>query len=488
MELAYFKNLTGDDKKRVLLDYRNSILDRIIKNLIGVNEVNDDGDVGAQVEEDSKPYPLLEMQQAFLVSRFLTRSGDYVGCHVYFEFEVQNLDIERLKNSWDKIVSRHMMLRMMICSNGTQKLITDYSNYQFKLHDLGGNNTLESVREKMSSRVYEADEWPLFDIQISRENQNSYTVHFSIDEWIADGPSIGLLMEEWYGLYSKPLDTLPTLRSNFQQYINNSVPVENEERLAADLSYWKKKMALVQHDFLKSYIREELIGKPIKRHRMTEYVEAQVWATIKTRCAEISVSPTIFLLTVYSYVISKIDGNTIPLAITVSNRSPVVDRVEDIVGPFMSSNVFLSKFDSDKSLQNLLEAQQKLLWNDLDHGSVSGIEIIRKLKTQKFLPRDFNMYFVFTSMLGNFYKNKNSWISSSSYFVTQTPQVYLDHQIYEKDDELVLNWDVAADIFKEGVVEGVIDLYVDLVRCLGRKTVVWGEVDLNSLINLRSIS
>lgn len=48
--------------------------------------------------------------------------------------------------------------------------------------------------------------------------------------------------------------------------------------------------------------------------------------------------------------------------------------------------------------------------------------------------------------------------------LTQTPQVWLDHQTYEQDGALMLNWDVVEGLFPEGMVEEMFCAYVDLLQ------------------------
>src|SRR5205814_10608970 len=45
------------------------------------------------------------------------------------------------------------------------------------------------------------------------------------------------------------------------------------------------------------------------------------------------------------------------------------------------------------------------------------------------------------------------------YAISQTPQVWLDHQLMEMDGGLYLNWDFVEGLFAEGVVEGMFEAY-----------------------------
>ena len=63
--------------------------------------------------------------------------------------------------------------------------------------------------------------------------------------------------------------------------------------------------------------------------------------------------------------------------ITTYNRLPLHTDVPRIVGPFVSTSVFLAP-PATGSLSQLVGAVRKQLWADLERGSVSGVRALRE--------------------------------------------------------------------------------------------------------------
>ncbi len=61
------------------------------------------------------------------------------------------------------------------------------------------------------------------------------------------------------------------------------------------------------------------------------------------------------------------------------------------------------------------------------------------------------------------------------YGVTQTPQVYLDHQVYERGGNLHLTWDAVEELFPSGLLDDMFAAYSGYVRRLALEEAAWSE-------------
>jgi non-ribosomal peptide synthetase component F len=57
--------------------------------------------------------------------------------------------------------------------------------------------------------------------------------------------------------------------------------------------------------------------------------------------------------------------------------------------------------------------------------------------------------------------------------VTQTPQVYLDHQLYEQSGELHFSWDVAKDYFAPGSIDSLFESYCRFLERAATDAELW---------------
>ncbi|MGE8357685.1 MAG: hypothetical protein ACN6N0_14955, partial [Microvirgula sp.] len=84
---------------------------------------------------------------------------------------------------------------------------------------------------------------------------------------------------------------------------------------------------------------------------------------------------------------------------------------------------------------------QRQLWQDLAHREVSALQLMREL-AQRQGRAAVAMPVVFTSALGfdhDRFLAHASWLTPRR-GISQTPQVWLDHQVYVSEGELRFNW------------------------------------------------
>lgn len=441
--------------------------------------------------ERYEPFPLNDIQESFFIGRKL--SVDKVGCHVYFEMEVTDLDINRLNNAWNSLNTHHEMLRAVMLPNGQQRILERTPSYQFTVADLKGKNDSEqleclySFREKMSHKVYEPTQWPLYEICIS-VCDDKQVIHFSIDELITDACGIQLLIQQWGKLYEYPNWKLPQLDMSFRDYIVAIKTFENSEYYKRDLEYWVNKLEHIpQGPSLPvkttrdnaQYVRTSLEGS----------LEQAQWQALKAKLEELNVSPTVFLLSAFTETLRMwCNEELFSIVLTFFNR--LLDRqLEQIVAPFISTNIFTVQGDKQCSFRQLIQDVQKELFEDLGHSSVSGIRALRELKKRRKISKPLSIPIVFTSLLGyDLYEDEGGFMDKISFSITQTPQVYFDHQIHEHNGALKFRWDVAKDHYAIGVIEQIFSDYCRTLELLASNFELWDMDGWNVAIKRNSLS
>lgn len=423
-------------------------------------------------EERHQPFPLTDIQEAFLTGRKLGLDGDRVGCHIYFETPLRDIDIYRLNNAWQRLVAHHPMLRAVFLPEGRQQILQDTLPFRIKAADLRQldaeqrSAALAAQRERMSHRVYEPDRWPLFDIRVSLCPDGVGILHFSIDELLLDASGLRLLLQQWQRLYRDPAATLVEPAVTFRDYVLAVKRFEDSPRSRGDLDYWLGR--------LRRPLRGPTLPGPVvppaadgsRRRRRQGGLDASRWAAIKHRAAGLGISPTVLLLTVFAELLRRAgDGEPFALILTYFNRPPLHDDLDRVLGPFISTTLF-EPVDAGE-LEQRLHDNQSLLWQDLDHSNVSGIRVLRELKAQRRLEGERPSPVVFTSLLhlpeGGEAGPRHSLFEflgqQPAFTLTQTPQVYLDHQVAEYAGDLRYSWDVAEARFAPGLIDRLFTEY-----------------------------
>ena len=108
------------------------------------------------------------------------------------ELEREGIDMPRLSASLRKVIQRHDMLRAVIQSDGTQRILPQVPDYDIAVTDLTRLGPAEQeaqiarLRTELGHQVLPADTWPLFDIRVSLLGDNLMRLHVSLDLLIAD--------------------------------------------------------------------------------------------------------------------------------------------------------------------------------------------------------------------------------------------------------------------------------------------------------------
>ena len=167
------------------------------------------------------------------------------------------------------------------------------------------------------------------------------------------------------------------------------------------------------------------------------------------------------------------------LNLTLFNRLPLHPQVNDIVGDFTSLTLLEVDNSAEETFESRARRLQEQLWDDLDHRYISGVQVLRELaRSQGGAPRA-AMPVVFTSTLTHDTRVREqkpaNWIEDVVYRIAQTPQVWLDHVVFEEGGALEFSWNSVDALFPKGFLEEMFGAYVNLLGRLADEEESWGE-------------
>ena len=156
---------------------------------------------------------------------------------------------------------------------------------------------------------------------------------------------------------------------------------------------------------------------------------------------------------------------------SLCDRSPSQAQIDHLLGDF--SSLLLLAWQPDGLWRSSARQLQQRLHQDLQHRDVSAFWIMRQLARQR--PACVGMPVVFTCGLGS---PLQDFLSQRSCFrpqwgISQAPQTWLDHQVYESQDELCFNWDAVQALFAPDVLCAMFDQYVALLERLAQDPLAW---------------
>ncbi|MGW4070515.1 amino acid adenylation domain-containing protein [Nocardia grenadensis] len=411
------------------------------------------------------PFGLTDIQVAY----WLGRSDDFdlggIGAQLYFEYDRPGLDIDRLARSWNRVIARHPMLRAVIDADGRQRVLPGTPEYRIEVVEADGDfaEMAAALREEMAGGVLDAGSWPLFDIRVLRGGGQA-RVCVVFDSLVVDGLSALVLLSEWTRWYRDPGVEIEPLAIEFRDYVTTCAPSEDEVRAA--LSYWRSRLPELP---LGPQLPLRVLPAAVERPRFTRRevrLVPQTWRGIVARARGFGVTPSVVLLACYTWVLGSWSAQRdLTVTLTRFDRRDVHPDIMRVVGDFSSLLLVADRPVEQESWLGRARRLQEQLWSDLDHQQVSAVRVLRELARDSAVPAE-PVPVVFTSMLGVDDELARS-VRWPDYTRTQTPQVWLDHQVIELPDGLLLSWDSVDELFPDGLVDDMLAAYHRLLNELG---------------------
>lgn len=440
----------------------------------------DDGVVTVVPDPDRRdePFPLTDVQAAYLVGRASTHAYGDVGCTVYSETAFPRLDPARIRSAWADMVRRHDMLRAVVDEAGHQRFLSEVPEYEVPVQDVRGHAqaevdaAIERFRAGMDHRVYRPDRWPLFDLRLTVADDH-VRLHLSVDFLIADYLSIQLLLEELVHRHEDPAAEPQAPALSFRDYLLAERSLRQGTRYERDRDYWRQRL-----DDLPGAPDLPVAGRTGNRfsRRQAEFSPGE-WKALRREATSRGVTPSVAVLSSYAEVISRWSATPrYAVNLTVLNRRPLHPDVDRLVGDFTSVSLLAVEHAGRSAFGDRSARLQTQLSRDLDHQTFSGVEVLRELARRRG-PAAALMPVVFTSTIGLRPTGESGVAAAQGEFVygiSQTPQVWIDCQAVEDRGGLTLSWDVRDGVLEDGVAQNMFRAQVELMRDLaaGRR---WEE-------------
>ena len=419
-----------------------------------------------------EPFPISDVQIAYLMGRDNAFELGGVSTHAYGEIE-SKLDINRFNNSLQKVIDRHPILRSVVLSNGTQKILKNVPKYKIEVVDYSNlseeelNRNILEERNKLYHHVFKTDEWPLFKFKAYKTYRDSYYIFIEYDLIIGDGMSMRILSKELIDYYVNPDIMLPKINYNFRDYMIAYEEFKQSQTYLDAKKYWLDKI----EDFPSSpnlpYKQEPSKVKEPHFARISNSLNKEQLLRLRDRAKEHSVTISALLCTVFSEVLGYWSNQPHhAVNLTVFNRYPFNEDVEKIIGDFTSSMIIDVDLTLEDSFWNKCKNVQNTLMEALENRHYNGIEFIRELSKYNHTENKAIMPIVFTSMIFDekgTYKDESEKIGEVKFEGSQTSQVFLDFQVSDDNGILKMSWDYVEELFDKDMINEMFHQYIDIL-------------------------
>lgn len=446
--------------------------------------------IAADPASGGEPFALTDMQQAYWVGRqSIFELGDR-SLHGYVELEGA-IDTDRFTHAWNTLIAAHPMLRAVLTADGQQRVLPEVPRYLPDVEDLSSLQSgelalrLRDIRDRMSHQCLDLTRWPAFEVRFARLPGGGTRVFISMDGFFLDFRSFQLLFQGLTAVYADdgPLPAAPGV--TFRDYI----------------AYLEKQRGSVEHkralDFWRNRLKElpprpdlpiltpgpDVAGHRVVRRSLT--LDPSAWERLRATARTHRLTEAGVVLTAYAVALARWSGSQrFSVNVPLFNRPAIHERIENVVGNFSSFTLVPVDHGTRASFLDKARSAQRDLLLGIRHSALSGVGILRELSRMEGQAGVATFPVVFTylpsgldSWDGDLVTRLSRTIGQVVYTVTQTPQVWLDCQVWQEAGALRVDWDSVDTMFPQGLVDDMFGYFRNVLEELAAATEAWEAIE-----------
>ncbi|MFJ9742392.1 amino acid adenylation domain-containing protein [Streptomyces sp. NPDC101166] len=425
------------------------------------------------------PFPLTDLQQAYFVGEqgvgHLAAPALYI--HEYGFPAHAAPDPARLADALNRMRRVHPVLRLRISADGTQSFasvadseknappvtVCDLSH----LNPAAAREELGRLRDSIPADIPDHAAGQPFLLRLVYLPEGSVHLQTALRLTAFDGVTIQLFFAELEQCYANPEHQPQAELLSFEEFVR-----EQDERLSSPayrnaLRHWEERLDSLPAapDLPRAagadVSRATSDGDPASPrqalHRSGHRVGPDAWKGFQRHAAEAGLSPGAALFGLYVECLLRWSGDRAgSVTVLASHRaggSPGADRLWGCG----STTVLVDYTPREGSFVERCQAYQERLYTALEARDVSGVEVGRMLNQRRGESGN-PVPFVFSSgldLVDGITDGFRLGLPGAAlvYSAISTPEVLLDHQVYEQSGDLVCNFDHDPTAFPPGLVD-----------------------------------
>ncbi|HKS15094.1 MAG TPA: amino acid adenylation domain-containing protein [Pseudomonas sp.] len=416
------------------------------------------------------------MQAACWIGRTAHADLGKVSAHLYAEFDGRALDLERLRESLEKVCLLHPMLRLRLSPEGLQSVVPMDQSPGLEVDDLRAMNAQEVAQHLLRKR----DEWshqqldlrhrPGARFGVSLLTGDTFRLHVDTDMIVVDPSSMRTVIEDLAAFYEAPETPLAATPTFFDWWDKARTDTALKAAQERDRQWWRERLDTIAPAPTLPFLDEQ--PAQARSHRLNTWLGPEQRQALQRLARERRMTLSNLMLGLFAAVLGAHTGDRrFRLNVPSFWRSPLVAGVERTVGDF--ANVLMLDVDLDTAGHPAALCSQlagKMI-DLLEHCAYPGVNLMRDLSrhhgSAQLAP------VVFTAALdipgGDLFSDRVRRVFGPlEWVISQGPQVALDAQIACADGGILINWDIRLDALPLAWVSRLFDNFVALVGDVAR--------------------
>lgn len=390
-------------------------------------------------QDRDQPFELSSVQQAYWLGRGAGEVLGNVSCHAFLEFRTRDVDPQRLAAAAECVRQRHPMLRARFL-DGRQQILPTPPLSCFDLQDWRTLQVDEAERDWQALRDWRAHEClavergQVFLLGLVRMPGGEDRLWLSLDLLAADVESLRLLLAELGVAYLAPERLAEPPALHFADYLAHRA-AQRAEAAARARDYWLERLPrLPDAPALPLACAPESIRQPRTR-RLAFQLSAGESRRLERLAAQHGVTLSSVFGCAFALVLARwSESAEFLLNVPLFDRHADDPRIGEVIADFTTLLLLECRMQAGVSFAEAVKSFQRNLHGAIDHAAFPALEVLREARRQG-QPRSAPV--VFASNLG-----EEGFVPAAFRdafgdlhdMLSQTPQVWLDHQLYRVVD------------------------------------------------------
>ena len=216
----------------------------------------------------------------------------------------QKIDFDRLKEALNYCFQKNDSLRIKLCKEDDKLLqfFEDYQKMHFQIVDVNTEKDVNSLKNIIINKPLEMFNSFLFHIVIYRYKNGVGGVIIKISHVIGDGYTLGLILYEVLGYYSKKIKRI--ISFSYLKYIKREEKYPSSIKCKCDKRFWEKMLESELPAIAYIPSKKEHYSF-IKTKRLIFDIDDDVIKIVKNFCKTHKISKSTFYMSIYSIYIYK---------------------------------------------------------------------------------------------------------------------------------------------------------------------------------------
>lgn len=452
------RNISVSFKELVTVPTLNAWL-----SLCNAQRENEEKTQACENSSKEKRFAMTPMQKAYYWGRQTDQPLGGISCHAYVEFSPETtLDSERLAKAWKKLFVKHPALRTKFYPDGTQEILeTSPGSEEIIFYDLTSlddtskKEKLLDIRSHHSHKLLDVENGQVIELAVSKLDPSHVRLHLGLDLLVADVVSFKIIIDDLADLYlhDSPVTEIPW---SFSQYLRQKEQ-KRSANYEADKLFWEELVKDIQPGCNLPFATrpESLTGATYQRHGFS--LSRTDYENLKALASENRTTVSMILLSLYCLILGRWSGQKkLLINIPLFNRDLSIENTDLAVADFTDLTLINVNLSEGQSLLELSEEIRNSFYNCYSHSAFGGLEVQKLLAQSSGSELTAPVVFSCTEGVRQFSEKCVSLLGKPDYIITQTPQVYIDFQIFQIGDELRCIWDVPEKLFRQDMITEMI--------------------------------